>query len=126
MTRPADEFGYEAAYLDGAAAGRERPTMPLSGAVKRYPVALSGPRPRRGAEYPARGQTERMNASAWIDNREVKCRCGQIGVITGVEGDDAHPDNVWVSHRVRLAMQTHIHRKLQIPALLTQLTRPTR
>jgi hypothetical protein len=61
-----------------------------------------------------------------MDNREVKCRCGQIGVITGVEGDDAVPVNVWVTHRVGMAMQTHIHRSPQMSALMAQLKPPAR
>jgi len=56
-------------------------------------------------------------------NREIRCRCGQIGVISGVQGDEDHPDFVWVTHLVRLAMQTHIHRSQQMPAVLAQLTR---
>ncbi|MEO9138768.1 MAG: hypothetical protein ABI345_06830 [Jatrophihabitans sp.] len=53
----------------------------------------------------------------------MRCRCGQIGVVTGVEGPAANPDNVWVSHMVGLRMQTHIHRSQQMPALLAQLDR---
>jgi hypothetical protein len=56
-----------------------------------------------------------------ILNREIKCRCGQLGVISGVEGAEDSPDFVWVSHLVRLAMQTHIHRSPQMPAVLAQL-----
>jgi hypothetical protein len=56
-------------------------------------------------------------------NREVRCRCGQVGVITGVEGAEDNPDCVWVTHEVRAALQSHIHRSRQMPALLAQLTR---
>lgn len=55
-------------------------------------------------------------------NREVRCRCGQQGHISGVEGAEDHPDLVWVTHLVRLAMQTHIHRRPQMPALMAQLS----
>lgn len=54
-------------------------------------------------------------------NREIRCRCGQVGVISGVEGPEEEPDAVWVTHLVRLAMQTHIHRKPQMAAVLAQL-----
>lgn len=64
-----------------------------------------------------------MRNVAWLDNCEVRCRCGQLGVVTGVEGDEEHPDNVWVTHMVGLRMQTHIHRSQQMPALLAQLDR---
>ncbi len=64
-----------------------------------------------------------MSETAWMNDLEVKCRCGQVGVVTGVEGSNAFPDNVWVTHRVGLAMQTHIHRKPQMPALLAQIAR---
>lgn len=64
-----------------------------------------------------------MSDTAWMDNREVRCRCGQLGVVTGVEGAAVRPDNVWVTHLVGLRMQTHIHRTPQMPALLAQLAR---
>ena len=64
-----------------------------------------------------------MSETAWMDNLEVRCRCGQVGVITGVEGSSDFPDNVWVTHRVGLVMQTHIHRRPQMPALMAQLAR---
>jgi hypothetical protein len=54
-------------------------------------------------------------------NREIRCRCGQRGTITGVEGAEERPDFVWVTHPVRLAMQTHIHRGPQMSAVLAQL-----
>lgn len=63
-----------------------------------------------------------MSETTWLDS-EVRCRCGQVGVVTGVEGPAARPDNVWVTHLVGLRMQTHIHRSQQMPALLAQLTR---
>ncbi|MFL6132646.1 MAG: hypothetical protein ACJ72A_07585 [Nocardioidaceae bacterium] len=64
-----------------------------------------------------------MSDTPWMVNREVRCRCGQVGLITGVEGAEDHPELVWVTHMVRLAMQTHIHRTRQMPALLAQLSR---
>jgi hypothetical protein len=54
-------------------------------------------------------------------DREIRCRCGQLGRISGVEGPAEHPDFVWVTHVVRLAPQTHIHRSLQMGAVLAQL-----
>ncbi len=62
-----------------------------------------------------------MSTPTTLLNREIRCRCGQTGVISGVEGADDQPDFVWVSHMVRMAMQTHIHRKAQMPAVLAQL-----
>jgi hypothetical protein len=62
-----------------------------------------------------------MAETAWMIDREVRCRCGQQGIISGVEGPDDNPELVWVTHMVRLAMQTHIHRRQQMPALLAQL-----
>jgi len=62
------------------------------------------------------------DSQSWVD-REVRCRCGQVGIITGVEQDDDQPTCVWVSHPVRLAHETHIHRARQIPALMAQLRR---
>ena len=62
-----------------------------------------------------------MSDTAWMTDLEVRCRCGQMGVINGVEGDAAFPDNVWVTHRVGLVMQTHIHRKPQMSALMAQV-----
>ena len=56
-------------------------------------------------------------------DREIRCRCGQMGVITGVEGDEDAPKFVWVTHLVRMAMQTHIHRGPQMSAVLAQLSR---
>jgi hypothetical protein len=67
-----------------------------------------------------------MSDTEWMDNLEVRCRCGQIGVIDGVEGADAFPDSVWVTHRVGLAMQTHIHRRPQMSALIAQIARSPR
>jgi hypothetical protein len=64
-----------------------------------------------------------MSATGWMVNRAVKCRCGQVGVITGVEGTEDSPECVWVTHDVRGAMQSHIHRSRQMPALLAQLER---
>jgi hypothetical protein len=64
-----------------------------------------------------------MTETTSMINREIKCRCGQLGVISGVEGSEDRPDYVWVTHMVRLAMQTHIHRSLQMPAVLAQLSR---
>ena len=64
-----------------------------------------------------------MNETAWMMNREVQCRCGGVGVITGVEGLVDHPDLVWVTHSVRGSMQCHIHRSRQMPALMAQLAR---
>lgn len=63
-----------------------------------------------------------MSETPRMVNCEVKCRCGQYGVISGVEGPEDHPELVWVTHKVGLAMQTHIHRKQQMPALLAQLS----
>ena len=62
------------------------------------------------------------DTQTWV-NREVRCRCGQVGVITGVEEEEDQLTCVWVSHPVRLAHQTHIHRARQIPALLAQFRR---
>lgn len=70
-----------------------------------------------------RDDNEGMSETAWMVNREVRCRCGQMGLISGVEGPDDHPELVWVTHKVRLAMQTHIHRSQQMPRLLAQLSR---
>lgn len=56
-------------------------------------------------------------------DREIRCRCGQVGVISGVQGDEDSPEFVWVSHMVRLSMQTHIHRSAQMPALLAQISK---
>jgi hypothetical protein len=64
-----------------------------------------------------------MSDTAWMDNLEVRCRCGQVGVINGVEGSAALPDNIWVTHRVGLAMETHIHRRPQMSALMAQISR---
>src|SRR3954447_3755905 len=64
-----------------------------------------------------------MTETASMINREIRCRCGQVGVISGVEGAEDAPELVWVTHLVRLAMQTHIHRKAQMRALLAQLSR---
>ena len=64
-----------------------------------------------------------MSEPASMINREIRCRCGQVGVISGVQGAEDCPDFVWVTHMVRLAMQTHIHRKPQMSAVLAQLTR---
>jgi hypothetical protein len=64
-----------------------------------------------------------MNDTAWMVDREIRCRCGRVGVITGVEATDGRPDCVWVSHLVRIAMQTHIHRSPQMGAVLAQLPR---
>ena len=69
------------------------------------------------------GDNAEVSETAWMIDREIRCRCGQRGVITGVEGDEDRPDLVWVTHMVRLAMQTHIHRRAQMPALLAQLSR---
>lgn len=55
-------------------------------------------------------------------DREIRCRCGQLGLISGVEGAEDHPEYVWVTHRVGLAMQTHIHRSSQMPSVLAQLS----
>ncbi len=63
-----------------------------------------------------------MSETAWMVDREVKCRCGQRGVISGVELAGDEPELVWVTHLVRLSMQTHIHRRPQMPALLAQLS----
>ena len=62
-----------------------------------------------------------VSNAQWMVNREVKCRCGQMGVITGVEDGEDAPNCVWVAHTVRLSMQTHIHRAGQMPAILAQL-----
>ncbi|MBW8817872.1 MAG: hypothetical protein JF598_06450 [Streptomyces sp.] len=62
-----------------------------------------------------------MTNTTSMMNREIRCRCGQVGVISGIEGSEANPDFVWVTHLVRLAMQTHIHRKAQMSAVLAQL-----
>jgi hypothetical protein len=62
-----------------------------------------------------------MTETASMINREIRCRCGQVGVISGVEGAEERPDYVWVTHMVRLSMQTHIHRSQQMPAVLAQL-----
>lgn len=67
--------------------------------------------------------TGRMSDTAWMDNLTVRCRCGQVGKITGVEGSAAYPDNVWVDHLVGLTMQTHIHRGPQMSALMAQVTK---
>ena len=65
-----------------------------------------------------------MSDTAWMDKLQVRCRCGQLGVIDGVEGSGEVPENVWVTHRVGLSMQTHIHRRPQMSALMAQLKRP--
>jgi hypothetical protein len=70
---------------------------------------------------PVRGDNGLVTEQGSMINREIRCRCGQLGVISGVEGPEEHPDFVWVEHLVRLAMQTHIHRKQQMPAVLAQL-----
>jgi hypothetical protein len=70
-----------------------------------------------------RGDNGQMAETASMINREIKCRCGQMGVISGVEGSEDHPDFVWVTHMVRLALQTHIHRGPQMAAVLAQLAR---
>ena len=64
-----------------------------------------------------------MTETPWMMDREIQCRCGQRGLISGVEGDPDNPDFVWVTHMVRLAMQTHIHRSPQMRSVLAQLTR---
>ena len=64
-----------------------------------------------------------MTQTASMVNREIKCRCGQMGTISGVEGPEDHPDLVWVTHMVRLTMQTHIHRSQHMPVVLAQLAR---
>jgi hypothetical protein len=64
-----------------------------------------------------------MTDAPWMLNREIRCRCGQVGIICGVEGPEDHPDYVWVTHLVRTSMQTHIHRSRQMPAVLAQLSR---
>jgi len=64
-----------------------------------------------------------MTETASMINREIRCRCGQVGLISGVQGAEHHPEFVWVTHMVRLAMQTHIHRSPQMPAVLAQLPR---
>jgi hypothetical protein len=66
-----------------------------------------------------------MNDTAWMVDREVRCRCGQTGRITGVEtGNSAsgQPECIWVTHDVRGSMQAHIHRSPQMSVLLAQLT----
>jgi hypothetical protein len=70
-----------------------------------------------------KGDNGGVSETASIMNREIRCRCGQLGLISGVEGAEDHPDYVWVTHLVRLEMQTHIHRSPQMPALLAQLSR---
>jgi len=69
------------------------------------------------------GDNGGVSETVSIMNREIRCRCGQLGVISGVEGAEDAPDYVWVTHMVRLAMQTHIHRSPQMPAVLAQLSR---
>ena len=64
-----------------------------------------------------------MSDTAWMINREIQCRCGQRGVISGVQGLEDSPEFIWVTHQVRLAMQTHIHRRPQMRAVLAQLSR---
>lgn len=64
-----------------------------------------------------------MTDTAWMDNLKVRCRCGQVGVIAGVEGSGPVPENVWVDHLVGLTMQTHIHRGPQMGALMAQVSR---
>jgi hypothetical protein len=66
-----------------------------------------------------------MSDTELMIDREVRCRCGEMGVITGVEADGDQAKCVWVAHPVRSAMQTHIHRAPQMPALLAQLRRQT-
>lgn len=70
-----------------------------------------------------RGDNGEMTETTSIMNREIKCRCGQLGLISGVQGTDDQPEYVWVTHMVRLAMQTHIHRRPQMAAVLAQLAR---
>ena len=70
-----------------------------------------------------RGDNDPMTETVSMINREIRCRCGQLGVISGVEGAEDHPESVWVTHMVRLAMQTHIHRSPQMRAVLAQLSR---
>jgi hypothetical protein len=70
----------------------------------------------------ARGDNGGVSETATMLNREIRCRCGQMGVISGVEGAEDQPEAVWVTHMVRLAMQTHIHRRPQMPAVLAQLS----
>lgn len=65
----------------------------------------------------------RMTEKTSMMNREIRCRCGQVGTISGVQGAEDYPEFVWVTHMVRLAMQTHIHRRPQMPAVLAQLSR---
>ena len=65
--------------------------------------------------------TEDMSDTSWMIDREVRCRCGQVGVITGVEDGEDRPACIWVAHPVRSVMQTHIHRARQVPAVLAQL-----
>lgn len=79
-------------------------------------------------QYPLRESAhseddEAMNNTPLTLDLEVRCRCGQMGVISGVQGPAENPEFVWVSHMVRLAMQTHIHRSAQMPALLAQTSR---
>lgn len=69
------------------------------------------------------GENAGMDDAAWMVGREVRCRCGQTGVVTGVEAGEDQPVLVWVSHDVRGAVQAHIHRSPQMAALLTQLAR---
>ncbi|MCW2497314.1 hypothetical protein [Jatrophihabitans sp.] len=64
-----------------------------------------------------------MSDTARMIDREVRCRCGQVGVITGVEMGENGPVCVWVTHPVRGVVQAHIHRTQHIPGLLTQLAR---
>lgn len=64
-----------------------------------------------------------MTDSTWMIDREVRCRCGQMGVISGVQGAEERPDFVWVTHPVRLGVETHIHRDRQMSAVMAQLTR---
>ena len=59
--------------------------------------------------------------TTWMDNLEVRCRCGQVGKITGVEGADTAPENIWVTHPVGLSLQTHIHRQPQMAKLMAQI-----
>lgn len=62
-----------------------------------------------------------MDNESSMVGRDVRCRCGQMGVITGVEAGEDGPRLIWVAHLVRSMMQTHIHRATQLPALLSQL-----
>jgi hypothetical protein len=100
----------------------------VTGTVFRTPWRrLAGPDPTgfRGVvlELAAMRDNGEMSDAAWMVNREIKCRCGQLGTISGVEGPADRPDFVWVTHMVRLSMQTHIHRSPQMAAVLTQLAR---